>query len=290
MPARKKAASVTWGDCLDYQMRIWKRMPSAKTNAINAGHITALYGRGMPIEQMGKVIWWVNTQQSLLDKGKAGSTVNRIMSAASHTMRQALEAELHDIPVPKFKRLREIEGRHTWFKPTDVDALSAAAVEIYDNQDLADIVTFAAYTGMRATELLKLRYDDVDLSTKTVWVGGKPHLVPKGKKPRPITYDNHRVVDILERRQGSVLLFGDVFRSSDALDWHWQKLRDYCGFSKDHCFHSLRHSYATWLAEQGVPVRTIQRLMGHRCIETTMRYVKATEKSMRDAAAALNFD
>ncbi len=46
------------------------------------------------------------------------------MSAASHTMRQALEAELHDIPVPKFKRLREIEGRHTWFKPTDVAALS----------------------------------------------------------------------------------------------------------------------------------------------------------------------
>lgn len=40
-----------------------------------------------------------------------------------------------------------------------------------------------------------------------------------------------------------------------------------------HSFHSLRHSYCTWLAEAGTPVHLIKRLAGHQSIETTMQYI-----------------
>jgi len=44
-----------------------------------------------------------------------------------------------------------------------------------------------------------------------------------------------------------------------------------------------RHSYATHLLEQGVNIRVIQRYMGHKSLETTMRYLHLTRKGQEDA-------
>ena len=52
-------------------------------------------------------------------------------------------------------------------------------------------------------------------------------------------------------------------------------------------FTPLRHSYATWLAEAGVPIRSIMALCGHKRIETTLRYAKATDAALTDAMAAI---
>ena len=50
----------TWGQALDFTWRVkWKRMRSAKTNAINAGHVTAYAGRSLPLARMSKAGWWM---------------------------------------------------------------------------------------------------------------------------------------------------------------------------------------------------------------------------------------
>ena len=47
--------------------------------------------------------------------------------------------------------------------------------------------------------------------------------------------------------------------------------------------HTLRHSYATHLLEQGVNIRVLQRYMGHKSLDTTMRYLHLTRKGQEDA-------
>ena len=54
-------------------------------------------------------------------------------------------------------------------------------------------------------------------------------------------------------------------------------------------FHCLRHSFATWAIEDGVPVRVLMDLMGHKKIETTLRYAKVTDKAREDAISSINF-
>lgn len=54
------------------------------------------------------------------------------------------------------------------------------------------------------------------------------------------------------------------------------------------CVHTLRHSYATHLLEQGVNIRTIQRYMGHANLETTMVYLHLTQKGQEDAYLIIN--
>ena len=48
-------------------------------------------------------------------------------------------------------------------------------------------------------------------------------------------------------------------------------------------FHTLRHTFASWLALDGVPIYTIQKLMGHRDINMTMRYAKLSQDAGIDA-------
>jgi len=61
--------TYTWGQAYDYTWKTkWKRLPSAKTNAINAGHITKYSGRSLPLSRMGKVAWWHEFVSELQDQ------------------------------------------------------------------------------------------------------------------------------------------------------------------------------------------------------------------------------
>jgi integrase len=83
----------------------------------------------------------------------------------------------------------------------------------------------------------------------------------------------------------NVHVFGDEWPGGrDQLLRAFKKVRNYSIKKDDRwTFHSLRHSFATWCAEQGVPMRTLMGLMGHSNIETTLRYAKVTDDSKTDA-------
>jgi integrase/recombinase XerD len=61
------------------------------------------------------------------------------------------------------------------------------------------------------------------------------------------------------------------------------------GITKSHVsVHTLRHSYATHLLEAGVPLTVLQRLLGHRKIETTLRYIHLSKEAQVDSASIIN--
>jgi len=53
------------------------------------------------------------------------------------------------------------------------------------------------------------------------------------------------------------------------------------------CFHSCRHSYASWMIEQGADLYTVQKLLGHKTNIMTQRYAHLSENRLKDAAKAL---
>lgn len=225
----------------------------------------------------------------LEEEGKSNGTINRIVSAVHTVLAHCADDELLP-PAPRFRRLKENESRKTWYSKEQVQGLASAALDPYEREDLHDIILCAGYTGMRQGELLKLKVRDVDFALTTLHVGGRPDVVTKPGNYRSIPIHD-RIESILrtrtEERDPRALVFGRDWTDRDQLMRAFRKVRRYMGIGEDHVFHTLRHSYATWLAEADVPLLTIKELMGHKSIETTMLYAKVTSKARSEAMSRI---
>jgi integrase len=278
---------TTWGEALDYTFRTrptWRHGNGAVTSRINAGHFTRLRGRSFPIERITAPTM-AQVAQELEDECKSNATINRVISAVSTVINHIAFDGLIEV-APKFRRRKEGESRKTWFAKGEVEAMAAAAVEVWDRTDIRDIVLFAAFTGMRQGEILTIKAQDIDLSANIVHVGGRPGFVTKADNYRAIPI-HPRIRDILTSRMeavgADVRIFGDEWSNKDQLLRSFAKLRKYIGKDEQYVFHSLRHSFGTWCVDAGVEVRVIMELMGHKRIDTTLRYAKVSSKA-RDSA------
>lgn len=148
-------------------------------------------------------------------------------------------------------------------------------------------------TGMRISELLSLKKEQIDKS-------GSVFIRGKGRKER-FAYLTKRaeryIKSYIEVRgtDGSSYLFvpnrgknmavKDHRISANYLQERVKKYRELLGINRPLSCHSIRHAFATYLAESGANPAAIQILLGHESLETTTRYVHASdryaEKSLR---------
>ena len=281
----------TWGEALEYTLKTrhsWRHGNGRKTALINAGHFTQAVGLSFPVRRIDQVLI---TQVSieLEDSGKSDATINRIVSAVSTVLNHCAFDGLITSP-PKFRRRKENEGRINFYTKEEVDRLYHSSLDPFMRTDAAEIIKVAAYTGMRQGELLKLKAKDIDLGLNTIFVGGRPDVTTKTGEWRSIPIHTH-IADIItkriERLQPHHSLFGHDWSDKDQLLRVFKKVNRYIGKDESFVFHTLRHSFGTWCAEAGVPVRTIMDMMGHKRIETTLRYAKTTDKARTEAIALI---
>ena len=282
----------TWQHAMDYTFKTrhsWRHGNGAKTARINCNHFGRLRGISFPIKSITQpVISQVCIE--LEDEGKSDATINRVVSAVSTVLNHCAFDGLIE-SAPKFRRRTESEGRVLWYTKEEVTKLSHLSTDVFMRDDLAEIIRFAAYTGMRQGEILKIRKKDIDLVSNKIHVGGVPSQATKAKNWRAIPIHDSIMGILVDRcsqsSRSDVQLFGDEWRDRDQLLRAFKKVNRLLPKEDSYVFHTLRHSYATWLAEAGVPIRSIMALCGHKRIETTLRYAKATDAALTDAMAAI---
>jgi site-specific recombinase XerD len=128
--------------------------------------------------------------------------------------------------------------------------------------------------GLRLSEATQLKMRDIDRDRMTVRVeqgkGGKDRYVPLSKRLLKLldqAWATHRPQHwVFEGSTPERCLHVTAVQKAYTL----AKLR--AGIHKHGGVHALRHAYATHLIESGVDVLTVQRLLGHRSVSTTMRY------------------
>ena len=168
----------------------------------------------------------------------------------------------------------------------------------------ADVWIFpfiALYTGMRRGEILALQWSDIDFErglisvTKSVaYSGDKPFIKePKteaGKRFVPLLAPLRELFLSIEERPGDAYIVSDTGekpltnRRFQTLSTHYKEATGVTATA-----HQLRHSFATIAFELGVPVKSVQEILGHKQISTTMDlYTDFREKALSDAAEILN--
>lgn len=155
-------------------------------------------------------------------------------------------------------------------------------------------------TGMRISELVSLDRSQVSLSGDSEKIEPKIYILGKGKKER-FVYLTDRCSTYLSRylsirKDDYPALFlpyrglrrgaerpDKVRVSQNYIQSVMKKYRQLIGIPIPTTPHSLRHGFATYLAEQGANPAAIQRLLGHESLQTTTRYVHASDKFAAEA-------
>ena len=279
----------TWGQALDFTWRVkWKRMRSAKTNAINAGHVTKYAGQSLPLARMTKAGWWMEFKAEMEEQKRSGSTINRILSAGTTVMKFTKLAGEHNYECPSFERATEGSHRLTWFTKEEVDRLAHVSRDLYGDRwgdNLADAILVSAYTGVRQGELMKLRPDDYNPALDALVIGGKPWNQTKSGSVRQIEV-NPKIKSIIMNRLDQSRLFHEDWNNKDQLYAAWLKVRHNSGFDDSYVWHTLRHSFGTWVGSVSHP-RTVMELLGHSTIDMSLKYCKATDEATRAAVMAI---
>ena len=160
----------------------------------------------------------------------------------------------------------------------------------YLKGQLWEIVVVALYMGMRKGEILNLKNGHVDLQNRKLTVTKENS---KNKVPRTIPIMSETVLEILRNRttkkvvtiahprDSLVFTTGSGKRiSARNVQRDFRKACRKAGI-EDFVFHDLRHTFETWLAQNGVDIYTIARYMGHEDLESTKRYTHHNAESLR---------
>ena len=275
---------TTWGEGVKYTFQTrhsWRFGGGAQSTATNCQHFTKAYGADLPLTEITRKLV-KNYCLELEDLEIPGSSINRRIAPISTVLAHLVDEEEIDIPLPKFKRYKESSGRPWHFTQGQVDALCNHT----KSTRLSDIVRFAACSGGRRGELLQLTVRDIDFDSGLIYFGGRPEFNTKNGDWRtvPITKP---IEEILTRRVAGiprdVTIFGDEWEYPNKVLKEFRKVTKRLGIPDEFVFHCLRHSFATWHCEAGTPIRVLMDLMGHKRIETTLRYAKSTDNARSKA-------
>lgn len=141
-------------------------------------------------------------------------------------------------------------------------------------------------TGIRVSELCNLNLQDVDEDhVRVMGKGNKERLVPIAKMAID-AIDHYLIHHRKEEKEKNPPLF--VTKGGKRIDRMtiWTRVKFYGkkeGIDKNISPHTLRHSFATHLLENGADLRVIQEMLGHADIATTDRYTHLSQKHMHDA-------
>jgi len=193
-------------------------------------------------------------------------------------------------PLSTFKKLKgESSGRLRFLSQDEVRALLAISEGSMRNM----FIVFLG-TGMRRGELVNLQWIDVDLQRRMIRVGpdAKTGFTTKNRRERfiPMSNEVHKALKTERRlsRGNYVFVNGNGNQWNNNLPRTVKKIFKKAGII-DASIHTLRHTFASHLAMQGVDIPSIQKLMGHASISVTMRYSHLSPEHLRDSIMNLNF-
>ena len=192
-------------------------------------------------------------------------------------------------PTAKVKFPKPDNGRMRFLTQGEADKLLKALKG--KSADVHDMSLLSLNCGLRFGEIASLTWQDVDLTKGTL-------TIRDAKAGSRYAFLTEQATELLKNRtqgkpsdyvfQGRKVLLNRISKTySDTV----KELKLNEGISDTRLrvyFHTLRHTYASWMIEEGADLYTVQKLLGHKTNVMTQRYAHMSENRLRDATRALS--
>lgn len=207
---------------------------------------------------------------SLINEDKASATIAQARSAILFYQNQVLDKDMSNVQTPKIEKKlpvvltkEEVQG----------------VIEAPSHSKSQAMLMMLYSTGIRVSELVSLKWEDLEPENGVGWV-----RQGKGDKDRMITLSDRVIEKLEEVGHDSKYVFPG--RKGQMTTRNVQRIvkraADKAGVTKDVTPHTLRHSYATHLLEDGNDLRLIQELLGHSNLQTTEIYTHVSSEAKKD--------
>lgn len=226
----------------------------------------------------------------LLEQGKSNSTISRCTASiksfyrylvsknfAKENIAEGIEAPKVDRKEPLILTSSEIE------KLLEQPDLS----ELKGQRDKTMLEILYA-TGIRVTELISLRVEDVNLANGYIKVKKKnsERHIPLGKLSLKCLKEYmDKVRPLLIRTEEEKTLFINTNGQKMTRQGYWKILKQYkeqAKIDKDITPHTIRHSFAVHMLQNGAEIKTVQELLGHTDVASTMMYTQMADLTVKD--------
>ena len=208
------------------------------------------------------------------------ATVNRELACLKTMFNKAVEwGRTEKNPAAKVKKFRENNARERILSPEEARRLIECAAPT-----IRPVLIIALNTGMRRTEILSLKWRDVDFAKSFI-------LIEDSKSGRsrkvPMNEFVYRTLKELPRTSDEHIFFNP--ETNDHIKDIKTSFRAACQRAEIRGvrLHDLRHTAASKMIEAGADLVTVSKILGHASIQMTMRYAHPTPENMRLAVEKL---
>ena len=251
-------------------------------------HLVPFFGRQLLDETTAKDVERYKAEK--VGQGYSPKTVNLHLLVLHKLFQTAIDWEvLERNPVSRVARLKDRKEKWSFLTLEEGEKFLAAVPTAWKPLFLC-----AIRTGMRQGEILALRWKDVDFKRRAITVDNS---LFEGKLYPTKSYGRREIrmtSDLLEallalRNNGSVY----VFPAQDGSPLHRKTLNRPLAAAnrgsgvKRIRFHDIRHSFASQMVMAGVPIKTVQEILGHADLKMTLRYAHLTPETRAEAIECL---
>lgn len=224
---------------------------------------------------------------------KSQKTIQHILATIRQAFNRAINLDMFSGANPVSKiRFKKLNNKRDRFLTKDESEDLLAALKTKSKQ-VHDMALLSLHTGMRASEVFKLTWRDIDFEQGTI------HIVDTKNSESRYAYMSEPAKAMLKEtfdNKNSDLIFPDTRgKQINAISKTFSRVVESLGFNTDIkddrdkiVFHSLRHSFASWQVQAGMDLYTLQKLMGHKSFQMVQRYAHLAPDNLKRATSIFN--
>lgn len=231
-------------------------------------------------------------ERFLIEKGLHTNTIAKQLTIVRRYVNLAINKDFIDLnkyPFRKFKIQRAKTSRD-YLTPEELEKLENLRIpaEIAYYQTTIDKYLFSCYTGLRYSDVSALKPENLVMENGKEWL-----VLTMQKTKEEIRLPIHlpvfsKALDIIYNYiSGESLVFPE--QSNIEINKHLKAIAAKAEINKRVTFHTARHTQATYLLYKGVSITTVQKLLGHKRLETTQIYGKIMDMTIINELQNVSF-